>query len=121
MSNKEKALHFLQRAAFGSVDEAFAMVTPGFRHHNPYFPAGADALKAAMAENAIKNQDKVLEVQRALEDGDYVAVHSRIRMQREQHGASVVHIFRFEDGKIAELWDIGQEVPADSPNTDGMF
>ena len=121
MSRKDQALAFLQRAAFGSVDEAFAMVAPGFRHHNPYFAAGAEALKAAMGENAIKHPDKTLEVQRALEDGDYVMVHSRIRMQREQQGVAVVHIFRFEDGKIAELWDIGQEVPADSPNGDGMF
>ena len=97
------------------------MVTPGFRHHNPGFEAGALALKVAMAENAIRNPDKRLDVQRALEDGDYVAIHSRIVLQREQMGAAVVHIFRFEGDRIAELWDIGQEVPAESPNTDGMF
>jgi len=115
------ALLFLRRAAFGSVEEAFAMVTPGFRHHNPHFQAGAEALKVAMAENAIRNQDKRLDVQRALEDGDFVAIHSRIVLQREQAGSSVVHIFRFEGDRIAELWDVGQDVPADSPNTDGMF
>lgn len=97
------------------------MVTADFRHHNPYFDAGALALKVAMAENAIQNPDKRLDVQRALEDGDFVAVHSRIRLQREQLGTSVVHIFRFEGDRIAELWDIGQEVPSDSPNSDGMF
>ena len=121
MSRKELALLFLQRAAFGSVEEAFRMVAPGFRHHNPYFEAGADALKVAMAQNAIKNPDKRLDVQRALEDGDFVAIHSRIVLQREQPGAAVVHLFRFEGEKIAELWDIGQEVPAETPNTDGMF
>jgi len=30
-------------------------------------------------------------------------------------------LFRFEDGKIVELWDFGQPVPAESPNTDGLF
>jgi predicted SnoaL-like aldol condensation-catalyzing enzyme len=97
------------------------MVTPGFRHHNPHFAAGADALKVAMAENAIRNPDKRLDMQHALEDGDFVALHSRIVLQREQAGAAVVHIFRFEGDKIAELWDVGQEVPADTPNADGMF
>lgn len=97
------------------------MVTPGFRHHNPYFEGGADALKVAMAENAIRNADKRLDVQRSLEDGDFVAVHSRIVLQREKPGMAVVHIFRFEGDKIAEFWDIGQEVPADTPNADGMF
>ena len=121
MSRKDIAGLFLQRAAFGSVDEAFAMVTPGFRHHNPNFAAGADALKVAMAQNAIKLPDKRLDVQRVLEDGDFVAIHSRIVLQREHPGISVVHVFRFEGDRIAELWDIGQEVPAESPNTDGMF
>jgi predicted SnoaL-like aldol condensation-catalyzing enzyme len=121
VSRKETALLFLQRAAFGSVEEAFAMVTPDFRHHNPFFAAGADALKVAMAENAIRNADKRLDVQRSLEDGDFVAIHSRIVIQREQPGIATVHIFRFEGERIAELWDIGQEVPADTPNTDGMF
>ncbi len=121
MTRKETALLFLQRAAFGSVDEAFAMVTPDFRHHNPYFAAGADALKVGMAESAIKHTDKRLDVQRALEDGEFVAVHSRVVLQRESQGISVVHIFRFEGDRIAELWDVGQEVPAESPNTIGMF
>ena len=34
---------------------------------------------------------------------------------------AVVHIARFADGKIAELWDLGQEIPKDSPNALGMF
>ena len=30
-------------------------------------------------------------------------------------GIALVHIFRFEAGRIAELWDIGQPVPENSP------
>jgi hypothetical protein len=37
------------------------------------------------------------------------------------NGAAVVHTFRFEGDRIAELWDIGQPVPADSVNDNGMF
>jgi hypothetical protein len=29
--------------------------------------------------------------------------------------------FRFENDRIAELWDIAQEVPAESMNSNGMF
>ena len=97
------------------------MATPDFRHHNPFVAAGSLALKTAMAESAAKNADKRLEVLRALEDGDFVAVHSRIKLQREQPGFAVVHIFRFEGDRIAELWDVMQEPPAESPNSDGMF
>jgi hypothetical protein len=32
-----------------------------------------------------------------------------------------VHIFRFEDNRIAELWDIGQPISKTSPNENGPF
>jgi len=32
-----------------------------------------------------------------------------------------VRPFRFEGGKVVELWDIGQLLPNDSPNADGAF
>jgi predicted SnoaL-like aldol condensation-catalyzing enzyme len=34
---------------------------------------------------------------------------------------ALVHIFRFEGNLIAELWDIGQAAPENSPNEYGMF
>jgi predicted SnoaL-like aldol condensation-catalyzing enzyme len=75
----------------------------------------------AMEENAARNPNKVLEIQRALEDGDLVAVHSRVRRKPGDLGAAVVHIFKFEGNLIVELWDMGQAVPEDSPNENGMF
>jgi predicted SnoaL-like aldol condensation-catalyzing enzyme len=74
-----------------------------------------------MEENAHQNPDKRLEVLRALEDGDLVAVHSHVRQKPDDRGGAVVHIFRFEGDRIVELWDIGQPVPAESPNSNGMF
>jgi predicted SnoaL-like aldol condensation-catalyzing enzyme len=50
-----------------------------------------------------------------------VAVHSRVRQNQADRGAALVHIFRFEGDRIAELWDIGQPVPAESVNAIGMF
>jgi predicted SnoaL-like aldol condensation-catalyzing enzyme len=42
-------------------------------------------------------------------------------MNPGESGVAVVHIFRFQGDRIAELWDIGQPVPQDSPNQAGMF
>lgn len=122
LSLKESAVSFLRLAASGRAQEAFErFVAPGFVHHNPYFPADADSLMHAMWDNALKNPGKTLEVQRALEDGPLVAVHSRVRLGESHPGIATVHIFRFEGGRIAELWDIGQQVPEESPNPQGMF
>ena len=74
-----------------------------------------------MRQNATKNPDKALKVQRALQDGDEVAVLSHVQQHPGDRGGAVVHIFRFEGGRIAELWDVGQAVPEDSINENGMF
>ena len=122
VSRKEVALSFLRLAASGKVREAYQKhVAPGFRHHNPYFRGDAESLMIGMEENAAKNPNKVLEVQHAIEEGDFVAVHSRLRMKPGEPGVALVHIFKFQGDRIVELWDLGQPVPENSPNENGMF
>lgn len=121
-SLKEAAIDFLTLVARGKVAEAYERhVAPGFRHHNPHFQGDAASLMKAMQANAEKNPDKLLEIQRALQESDLVAVFSRVRQNSKDLGGAVVHIFRFEDDRIAELWDIGQPVPEHSNNENGMF
>ncbi|RXT02335.1 nuclear transport factor 2 family protein [Ammoniphilus sp. CFH 90114] len=121
-SHKEKAVSFLQLVASGEVREAYQRyIGPGFRHHNPFFRGDADSLMLAMEENAAKNPHKILEVKCAIEEDDIVAVHSHVKQKKEELGGAVVHIFRFNNGLIVELWDVGQPIPEDSPNENGMF
>jgi len=122
MTQKQIAQDFLKLCARGQSRQAFELyVGQDFKHHNPYFKSDADALMTAMEEEAKRNPTKIFEVQRALEDGDLVAVHSHIRQNSNDLGAGVVHIFRFQEGKIAELWDICQAVPTERINENGMF
>ncbi|HSK77023.1 MAG TPA: nuclear transport factor 2 family protein [Thermoanaerobaculia bacterium] len=119
---KEAAMDFLRLVVSGKVGEAYRKyIGPEFRHHNAFFKSDAESLRAAMEENAAQSPNKVLEIHRALEDGDLVAVHSHIRQHPDDRGAAVVHIFRFEGDRIAEAWDVGQAVPESSPNELGMF
>lgn len=119
---KAAATSFLRLVASGQIEAAYAQhVAAGFRHHNPYFAADAASLKQGMLDNAQQHPGKLFEIQRAIEEGDMVAVHSKVRMNADHLGVAVVHIFRFEGDKIAELWDVGQAVPQTSPNALGMF
>jgi len=121
-SHKDAAIAFLSLVASGRVREAYQEhAGPGFRHHNPFFRGDADALMAAMEANAAQSPGKTLDVQRAIQEGDLVAVHSWVRQKPGDLGAAVVHIFRFEGGRIVELWDVGQAVPESTPNEHGMF
>jgi|ERR1051325_3691665 predicted SnoaL-like aldol condensation-catalyzing enzyme len=120
-AEKDIAISFLKLAAAGKLDEAYSHVSPNFRHHNPHFKGDAESLKAGMAQAHEKFPNTTLVVQHVLEDGELVAVHSRVRHSADTPEIAVVHIFRFEDKQIAELWDVGIEAPKDSPNGNGMF
>ena len=122
MTKKEIAQDFLKLASKGQAREAFELyVSDGFKHHNAYFKGDGHTLMTAMEENGKKTPDKIFEMQRALEDGNLVAIHSRVRQTSKDLGAAVMHIFRFENDRIIELWDFGQAVPENMINENGMF
>ena len=122
-SRKEVATAFLRHAATGDVRTAYdEYVSPRFRHHNPSFHGDAGSLSEAMEENASQFPEKTIDIEHAIEEADFVAVHSRVRLHPQGPEIATVHIFRFDaDDRVVELWDIGQPVPNDSPNENGMF
>ena len=121
-SNKGAAVSFLQLASSGKVGEAYSkFIGEGFRHHNPFFEGSAESLQAGMESNARQNPNKVLEVKRVIAEGEFVVTHSHVQQKPGDLGGAVVHIFRFEKGRIVELWDLGQPLPEASPNENGMF
>ncbi len=119
---KQAAEEFLQMIVAGSIEEAYIKhVDMEGRHHNPFFPAGFAALKKAMAENHGEYPNKKLIVRNVVGDGDLVAIHSHLIFREGEIGMTVVHILRFKGQKIVEMWDVGQQIPDDSPNSDGAF
>ena len=119
---KEIAVSFLQLVAAGNVREAYKKyIGSNFRHHNPYFRGDANSLMLAMEENAASNPNKKLEVKLVIQEGDTIAIHSHVKQNPDDLGGAVVHIFRFQDNHIVEMWDIGQPIPEDCPNENGMF
>ena len=115
------ATDFLHRAARGEMEAAWAHVAPGFRHHNVSIPADGAALKQAMADNARQFPDKALTVRRVLRDGEQVMTLSEVRHSAGDPGFVVAHVFRFEAGRIAELWDVAQALPEPPVNANGPF
>ncbi len=121
-SNKDAAVTFLKLGSSGKVNEAYAKYTDiRFVHHNPYFEGSAPSLAAGMVENYRQFPEKILEIKHVIAEDDLVVVHSHVRLEPGDLGVALVHIFRFADGRIVELWDVGQPVPEESPNQYGMF
>lgn len=121
-SKTDIATEFLTWCASGRVQEAYDRhVAADFRHHNAWFPGDRQSLLDGMAQSAKAEPNKSFTVMQAIESADRVAVLSRLRREQADVEMAVVHILRFEDGRIVEMWDVGQEIPKDSRNALGMF
>ena len=62
-----------------------------------------------------------METKRLIAEGDYVVAHNHLIRKPGERGTAVVDIFRLENGKIVEHWDVVQEVPETSANHNTMF
>jgi len=121
-ARKESAVDFLQLIVAGCIQEAYDnYVNMHGKHHNMYYSAEFTSMKQGMIENHAQFPNKRIIVKNVLGDGDLVAVHSHIVMNAGEPGIAVVHIFRFEENKIVEMWDVGQTIPSISPNRIGAF
>lgn len=55
---------------------------------------------------------------RVLQDGNLVSIQS----EYDLGGKNIVFdLFRFENGKVVEHWDVIQEVPTEMAHENGMF
>ncbi len=119
--NKEAAVEFLEMIVIGAIEGAYEkFVDSDGTHHNVHIPAGMDELRKAMKDADAKFPNMKFEIQHVIAEDEMVAVHSHLRMS-DKMDFTVVHLFRFSDGKIVEFWDIASDLPADNPNTDGAF
>jgi predicted SnoaL-like aldol condensation-catalyzing enzyme len=97
-----------------------SFVAPDLVQHNDRMGQGRDGAVAAI--KALRSApDASFSVQHILVDGDLAAVHYRGKLSKEDRGAAVVEIFRFDKGRIVEHWDMFQPVPATSRNAHPMF
>jgi NADPH:quinone reductase-like Zn-dependent oxidoreductase/predicted SnoaL-like aldol condensation-catalyzing enzyme len=113
----------LMQDAFTRGDTAIVdrLVRPDYIQHNPLAPDGPDALKYFVATTRQQFPDVTYDPRRAISDGDMVLLHSRNVLVPGTPGMAVFDIFRYQDRKIAEHWDILQNVPGTTANGNDMF
>ena len=119
----EAAKSFLEMAGTGKVQEAYDQyVSPSFIHHNQYFKGDRQSLLRAMQDASKASPNKSVQVRHTYEDDNTVITHSLVTREDPQAPQiAVVHIFRFEQDRIVELWDLAQPLSKESPNQNGPF
>lgn len=102
----------------GPVDEFFRT---DYVQHSPLAGTGSQALKDFLSWAKGAAPGCTHDVKRMFADGDHVVAHTHVVIEPGTRGNAVMDIFRVQDGLIAEHWDVIQEVPAESRNSNGMF
>lgn len=122
-ANKKTVLAFYS-LAFKDKQPAEAVVEHvgrTYRQHNPQVSDGPVGFIQFVLGFLSKFPEASLDIKRVVAEGDLVVTHSLLKTTPDDRGTAAVDIFRLEDGKIVEHWDVLQPVPETSANDNTMF
>lgn len=96
------------------IDKARAMMLPDMINHHPHGGTGAEATLTALRLHLFAKYPMFkVSIKRIAAEGDLVWIQCYTQNDSTDHGKMSMDIWRVKDGKIAEHWDIIQDVPAD--------
>jgi predicted SnoaL-like aldol condensation-catalyzing enzyme len=120
--NKTIVQNFYEKALNErNAGAALEYVGDYYKQHNPLVQDGDEGLRKYLAwiqDNFPKSHSKVL---RTFADGEFVLLHVHRVRTSGARGDAIIDIFRLEQGKIVEHWDVVQPVPETAANTNTMF
>src|SRR5688572_23604673 len=121
--NKETVTSFY-KTAFNDHKPAEAVekyVGGSYKQHNPMVADGSLAFIDFVKAFSAKNPGLHVDIKRVIAEGDLVVTHVNIKTSKQDRGLAAIDIFRLENGKIVEHWDVVQPVPETSANTNTVF
>jgi predicted SnoaL-like aldol condensation-catalyzing enzyme len=121
-TNKKNVVEFYEKALNQKDFEAASRyLGPRYTQHNPGAADGAEGLKAFIQFLREKFPNSRSEIKRVFADGDNVIVHVYATREPGTRGRAIIDIFKLENGKIVEHWDVAQDIPEKAANPNGMF
>lgn len=121
-ANKQTVREFYE-AGIVRKDFAAASKLIGDRYvqHNPLIADGIEGFRSFLDELRTRFPHLRAEVKHLFAEGDFVIGHVHGVREPGQRGSAIIDIFRLEDGKIVEHWDVMQPIPEEAKNPNGMF
>jgi predicted SnoaL-like aldol condensation-catalyzing enzyme len=123
MEENKKTVRALYEAVLNKkdFDEASKYLGSKYIQHNPNAADGPDGLKGFIGFLKDKFPNNRSEIKRIFADGDYVIVHVHAVREPGTRGNAIIDIFKLENGKVVEHWDVVQPIPEKAANDNGMF
>lgn len=105
----------------GDIDSAVKYFGPKYIQHNPQVPDGIEGFKKAATAYRQAYPNAKAEFKKVFAENDHVILHVHIKREPTALGSAIIDIFRLENGKIVEHWDVIQPIPETMAHTNGMF
>jgi predicted SnoaL-like aldol condensation-catalyzing enzyme len=121
--NKETVKAFYEMAfnAHQPTEAAKKYFGSQYIQHNPHVPNGAEPFYSYFEKFFKENPESHADIKRVVGDGDLVILHVHSTQNKADRGRAVMDIFRLQNGKIVEHWDVAQEIPEKAANSNTMF
>ncbi len=97
-------------------DKVDEFIAEDYVQHNQDHTGGREPLKGLIRHIREVNPLSVHDIKRILVDGNMVAAHYHARRFPGDDGWVTVDLFRIENGKIVEHWDVLQDIKPDRVN-----
>jgi len=121
-ANRKAVLEFYEKGLNQKdADAAIAYMGDRYVQHNPNAADGPEGFRKFIGFLREKFPNSRSEIKRSFVDGDYVIVHVHAVRKPGTRGNAIIDIFKLEDGKIVEHWDVAQPVPENPANNNTMF
>lgn len=102
-------------------DSASKYIGNRYKQHNPLVADRPEGLREFITFLKTNYPEARSEIKRIFADGDYVILHVHSLRAPHTPGRAIIEIFRLENGRIEEHWDVIQEIPTTAANPNGMF
>lgn len=89
--------------------------------HNPFVPNGAAPFVEHFEGYFKEHPGSHVVFSHVIAEGDLVVLHLNSKADENDRGRAIVDIFRVENGKIVEHWDVAQDVPEKTASGNTMF
>lgn len=104
-----------------NADAAIKLMGNRYVQHNPNAADGPEGFRGFINFLKDKFPQSKSEIKRSFVDGDYVILHVHAVRTPGERGNAIIDIFKLENGKIVEHWDVVQPIPEKPANNNGMF
>jgi predicted SnoaL-like aldol condensation-catalyzing enzyme len=121
-ANKRTVLAFYEHAVQRRDFTAAArFLAPVLIQHRNDAADGADGLREFIVRMRAAYPRSHYEIKRVFAEDDYVVLHVHVVREPGTRGSAHVDIFRLDNDKIAEHWDVDEPIPAEIANPHGPF